>query len=336
MKHTLLVVDDNLANLAVLFDYLDSEEYHILAAGNGIDAVELAAQARPDLILLDVRMPGMNGYETCRAIKANPDIANTPILFLSALTDTDDRLMGFEAGGVDYITKPVNAADVLARIRTHITLATLQQVLITTNEQLEETVTAKTAELQAEIELRCQQQLEKEQLLRLLQEQNQQLYSFTSQLLQTRPMTQLELANIINQQLLDNLTAITTDLHLATQSLTAHSSTNRRSIDLLQTVWQRADQMQRYLHGIVVAPRSAENNPLNAESTALAGLSEREREVLSLLCNGDTTAQIGIQLSLSDVTIRTHRAHIMRKLNISHLPGLVKFALKHNLTSIHS
>ncbi|MGB1249049.1 MAG: response regulator, partial [Candidatus Promineifilaceae bacterium] len=186
IKDTLLLVDDNLSNLAVLFDHLDTAGYHVLVADNGIDAVEQTVADHPDLILLDVRMPAMDGYETCRAIKANAVVANIPIIFLSALADTDDRLKGFEAGGVDYVTKPVDAQEVVARIRTHIMLARLQRELTTMNEQLEETVSARTVELNVEIEQRRQQEIEKEQLLGLVREQNQQLFHFTNQLLQAR------------------------------------------------------------------------------------------------------------------------------------------------------
>src|SRR6202008_2021935 len=96
--------------------------YTAVVAQGGEEGVERAEFVRPDLILLDVMMPGMDGLETCRRLRASEITRDIPVIFMTALTDTSDKLAGFAAGAVDYVTKPLNGAEVLARIDTHLTL----------------------------------------------------------------------------------------------------------------------------------------------------------------------------------------------------------------------
>lgn len=121
--NTILVVDDQPANLQVLFTFLKQHGFSVLVADNGHRALKaLEKEKKPDLILLDVMMPGMDGFETCRRIKENEAIADIPIIFITALDSTEDKMRGFKAGGLDYITKPFQQAEVLARVKTHIAL----------------------------------------------------------------------------------------------------------------------------------------------------------------------------------------------------------------------
>ena len=126
-KPLILAVDDEASNLALLRQILQ-DHYRLLFAKDGARALDLARQERPDLILLDVMMPGMSGYEVCAALKANSSTAATPVIFVTALTDTDDELEGFEAGAVDYITKPVSPPIVRARVRTHLSLVRMEEL----------------------------------------------------------------------------------------------------------------------------------------------------------------------------------------------------------------
>ena len=118
----ILLVDDNPNNLGVLYNYLDSEGFTVLVSQSGERGTELATREHPDLILLDIMLPGMSGYETCEKLKQLPETADIPVIFISALTDIEDKVRGFRAGGVDYITKPFQQEDVLARIQTHLTI----------------------------------------------------------------------------------------------------------------------------------------------------------------------------------------------------------------------
>ncbi|MCB0209901.1 MAG: hybrid sensor histidine kinase/response regulator [Anaerolineae bacterium] len=119
---TILIVDDNPTNLKVLFNYLKQTGFRTLIAKSGLAAIQQVERLPPDLILLDVMMPGIDGFETCRRLKGNALTKDIPIIFITALGDTANKVKGFEAGGVDYITKPFQQEEVLARINTHLTI----------------------------------------------------------------------------------------------------------------------------------------------------------------------------------------------------------------------
>ncbi len=134
---TLLIVDDIPANLSMLIDAASAAGYRVLLAESGERALKLAARTRPDLVLLDVMMPGLDGYATCRRLKADPALRDVPVIFLSALDDATDKIAGLEAGGLDYVAKPLDPAEVLARIRVHLELRDLRQQLAARNVELE-------------------------------------------------------------------------------------------------------------------------------------------------------------------------------------------------------
>ncbi|HSH04669.1 MAG TPA: adenylate/guanylate cyclase domain-containing protein [Anaerolineae bacterium] len=133
---TVLVVDDNVTNLKVITQYLYEEGYEVMIARDGHDAIDKAQRGHPDLILLDVMMPKMDGFTTCQHLKDNPETNDIPIIFMTALSEVSNKLTGFEVGGVDYITKPFQAQEVLARVRTHLVMRHYQQQLATQNQQL--------------------------------------------------------------------------------------------------------------------------------------------------------------------------------------------------------
>jgi formate hydrogenlyase transcriptional activator len=145
---TVLVVDDDAASLSALFECLRRAGYRVLVAQDGASALERAENGQPALILLDVMMPDMDGFETCRRLKRNDTTSDIPVLFLTALTDTSEKLKGFEAGAVDYLTKPFQWEEVLARVRTHLRLRQVERQLAATNASLEERVAERTAELE--------------------------------------------------------------------------------------------------------------------------------------------------------------------------------------------
>lgn len=125
-KQTVLVVDDTPENIDVLKGIL-SDQYIVLAATNGALALRLIEKRQPDIILLDVMMPGMDGYEVCKKLKSDSTTANIPVIFVTAKTETEDEQLGFDVGAVDYITKPVQPAVVSARVKTHLSLADQQR-----------------------------------------------------------------------------------------------------------------------------------------------------------------------------------------------------------------
>ncbi|MDF3196133.1 MAG: response regulator [Pseudomonas sp.] len=127
VRPLLLLVDDEATNLQVLRHILQ-EDYRLLFAKDGGKALEMAERERPDLILLDVMMPGMTGYEVCQALKAQPQLEAIPVIFVTALADVEDEARGFSVGAVDYITKPVSPPIVRARVRTHLSLVRMDEL----------------------------------------------------------------------------------------------------------------------------------------------------------------------------------------------------------------
>jgi putative two-component system response regulator len=141
-----LIVDDNATNIDILVNAL-STEYRLGIAKDGPKALAYAVKHKPNLLLLDIMMPEMDGYEVCTRLKANPETADIPIIFITAMSDTVDKTKGFELGAVDYITKPFHAAEVKARIRTHLSLEEMRRQLESQNVLLEKQVEQKTAEI---------------------------------------------------------------------------------------------------------------------------------------------------------------------------------------------
>ncbi len=122
MSARILVVDDILPNVKLLEAKLSSEYYDVLTATSGEEALQKVAQDSPDIILLDVMMPGMDGFEVCRRIKTNPAYAHIPVVMVTALTDNTDKVRGLEAGADDFLSKPVNDTALMARVRSLVRL----------------------------------------------------------------------------------------------------------------------------------------------------------------------------------------------------------------------
>jgi serine phosphatase RsbU (regulator of sigma subunit) len=142
---TILVVDDSPVNLQVLVRTLDGTGHRILAATNGISALQIATRIKPDLILLDVMMPEMDGFEVCRRIKSDPAICDVAVIFLSALGDVGDKVAGLELGAVDYITKPIQAEEVLARVAAHLIRLQLEREVRQSRDSLDRELGAAAA-----------------------------------------------------------------------------------------------------------------------------------------------------------------------------------------------
>jgi signal transduction histidine kinase len=147
IKGNLLVVDDDLLARQTMDVFLTREGYKVRCAPNGEIALKLAGEDSPELILLDIRMPDMDGFEVCRRLKENPQTGNIPVIFISGLEEVADKVKGFEAGGVDYITKSFQREEALARVETHLALRRLQKQIETQNVQLQQEIAkSKSAE----------------------------------------------------------------------------------------------------------------------------------------------------------------------------------------------
>ena len=149
---TILIIDDNPTNLEVLYGALSCSGYDVLVEMDGEGGIEQAEHNQPDLVLLDIMMPGIDGFETCRRLKAQSSTQNIPIIFMTALADTVDKVKGLNLGAVDYITKPFHQEEILTRIQTHLKLRQLSQELAKQNLKLEQQVNERTSALSNALE----------------------------------------------------------------------------------------------------------------------------------------------------------------------------------------
>jgi formate hydrogenlyase transcriptional activator len=165
---SILVVDDTPANIGFLLETLSKAGYRVRVATDGESALEQAQYSPPCLILLDVMMPGIDGFETCRRLRRIPQLAQLPVIFMTALSDAQDKVRAFEAGANDYITKPFQYEEVVARVQVHLSRRQLEKQLEQANTELEARVTARTSELTAAL-------AEVERLKSRLQQENRYL-----------------------------------------------------------------------------------------------------------------------------------------------------------------
>ena len=152
LKSKILIVDDVAENIQVAMNILKEEDYEFSFAKNGEDALHLLRKNQFDLVLLDIMMPGIDGYEVCRQIKKDPVLLNIPVIFLTAKADIDSMTEGFNVGGSDYITKPFHANELLARVKTHLNLYLSQQLLAQNNLSLQTKMDIQEKRILSELE----------------------------------------------------------------------------------------------------------------------------------------------------------------------------------------
>ena len=143
----ILVVDDDVANLRILSSLLMEHGYQVRSARDGSTALMMASADPPDLVLLDVIMPQMDGFQVCQRLKSDPETGEVPVIFVSALDEVVDKVRGFEVGGVDYITKPYNAAEVGVRVKTHLALYRLRSELQASRQFIQSSLDALSAHI---------------------------------------------------------------------------------------------------------------------------------------------------------------------------------------------
>jgi PAS domain S-box-containing protein len=180
---SILIVDDTPANLGVVVDSLEMQGFRVLVALDGTEAVERARFSQPDLILLDVKMPGIDGFETCRRLKMSKETLDIPVIFMTALTGMADMIEGFSAGGVDYVTKPVQVPEMMARIGTHLGMREMHKQLVAQNLQLQREVAVRQ---QAEAELRRTRDELEERVVQRTEELARANASLTSEIAERR------------------------------------------------------------------------------------------------------------------------------------------------------
>jgi PAS domain S-box-containing protein len=185
IKGKILVVDDTPATIGILSETLESNGFQVFIATSGDKAIQRAENIRPDIILLDVMMPGIDGFETCAHLKSIDAIKDVPILFMTGLSAIESKVKGFQAGAVDYVTKPIEIDEVLSRIKTHIALKNAKRLLLDKNDQLQveiserRTAEEKVRELNTNLEKRVLERTDElanvNRMLKMLSECNQTL-----------------------------------------------------------------------------------------------------------------------------------------------------------------
>jgi len=337
-KGTILIVDDTPANLRVLAQLLTEHGYRARPVPNGLYALSSLQTALPDLILLDIMMPEMDGYEVCRQLKVNPHSRDIPVIFISALDEAFDKVKAFSLGGVDYICKPFQNEEVLARVETHLALHRLQQELHHKNEALaeanaglEEKVAARTQalaaandNLQAEIEFRKHQQQEKDRLFELAQQQSEQLRLITHGLLEAQQQQRQGLSTGLEQQIRQKIAVVRANIS-AMQRLFPPQPDPRLTSYLADTLNVLAE-MEGYLRQVTTDLDYSEASEREMRDDLLLQLSARERQVLRLLADDKSTADIAEILIVANGTVQTYIKRMRQKLDLPDLAALVEFA----------
>lgn len=290
---TLLVVDDVPANLGLVFDALTRAGYRVLVAESGEGALAQLDHEIPDLMLLDSRLPGIDGLEVCRRVKARPETADLPVIFLTAIDVVGEKVHALEAGAVDYVTKPIEPAELLARVRTHLRLAQLQR------------------ELAEELAMRR----EAEEQLR---------DSLDRGLVVAAPDGTLRFATRLAQTLLVHHFP-GAPREILPEALRAVAATgNGGTVAGLEVRVLRA--LASGSDSTVLELTSGETA---GPSVLLAlGLTPREAEVLYWLSEGKTNPEIGLIVNSSRRTVEKHVEHILDKLGVENRLAAGRLAME--------
>lgn len=329
----ILVVDDDATNVKVAIDALEAQAYEVVVARTGESALNRAKFAHPDLILLDVQMPGLDGFETCRRLKAEPSTTEVPVIFMTVRAETADKVAGFAAGGVDYVTKPLQLDELVARVQAHLTIGFLQRQLQTHNQDLEQRVRQRTAELatanqglQAEIQQRLLHQAEKDKLFEVVRGQAEQLRELTNWMLDAQRDRQQGLADSLGDGVEHKVGAVETHLHTIRMLLGEAQVAAAPRID---SCLGQAERLLAEIRADMAAVSTDLRRPIPEAESPLVRLSAREREILQLIADGKSVAEMADLLCLSVSTLYTHRAHLLEKLELANSTDLVRFALEH-------
>ncbi len=292
---TILVVDDVPENLAVLFDVLAGAGFEVLVAESGVTALERLPVLKPDLVLLDVLMPDLDGFEVCEKIKASPELGDVPVIFMTALTETVDKVRGFDVGAVDYVSKPFEAAEVLARVKAQLDLRRLQCELETRNRTLA-----------AEVERRriAERQLEESLDQALLVVSREGRIHFCTRHAWDLLGRYFEVPEegTLPRPILPWLQADLReplDVHVGDGRLQLRSFTESQS--------SRETMMLRLEEKLPI---------LSPEPLLALGLTPREAEVLFWLTQGKTSPEIAVILEAALNTIKKHAQNIFLKLGV--------------------
>lgn len=257
----LLIVDDTPENVKVLFKFLTDAGFKVLVAQDGEDGIRKAEHAQPDLILLDVMMPKMNGFEVCQHLKKHDKLQNIPVIFMTALTDTVDKIRGFDVGAADYITKPIQQEEVLARVTAHLKLYKLQRQLQHKNNELQE----RTEQLQSEIRHRKEAQMSLETANVVLAQRTVELQKRTLELEQ-RNMELDAFAHTVAHDLKNPLSGVIGLSEILLEKCAPDKPIDAKSLDRLQKINDAAMQILGIINAILLLAGVSRRNTLQIDA----------------------------------------------------------------------
>ena len=290
-----LVVDDSIDSIDMLNDVLEASQFTVLVALEGAQALTITKNICPDIILLDALMPNMDGFETCKRLKLNPQLADVPIIFMTGLSDTAHVVMGLTAGGVDYVTKPINSDELIARMRVHLATARINQ-------------SARAA----------------------LDTAGQYLLTvdLTGQLLWATP----QVFQLLEQAgASDDALGLTTGIHQQLHTWLSHKPGTGHQLPLQECSTELSVEMlnlidgREYLLRLTAPHKPAENTQALKEQFAVTG---READVLIWIANGKTNREIGQILEMSPRTVNKHLEQIFKKLGVENRTSAAAAAIK--------
>lgn len=294
-SQVVLVVDDAIDSIHMLNDVLEESHFTVLVALEGAQALTITKNIRPDIILLDAIMPHMDGFDTCRQLKLNPQLADVPIIFMTGLSDTEHVVMGLNAGGVDYVTKPINPDELIARMRVHLANARITQsaraALDTAGQYL------LTIDLQGQLVWATPQ---------------------VYQLLDGAGATanSIALTHSISQQLREWI---------------SHKPETGRQLPLQQVTQELSVEMlnlidgKEYLLRLTNPHKPADDTQSLKQQFSVTG---READVLLWIANGKTNREIGQILEMSPRTVNKHLEQIFKKLGVENRTSAAAVAIK--------
>lgn len=313
----ILLIDDEPENLRIGSEALQAYGWVVLTARDGETGVKRARYAQPDLVLLDVEMPGVDGFETCRRLKSHPSTADIPVIYVTGHTGPERVRQAFDLGGVDYVTKPFDPAELVARVRTHLELRARRRESERLAEQMETHAAEATAQLRAALARREAEAEARAGLLDVVRLQSDQLRAATRRWLDEQASRDRSLATYLRVEVGDRLALV--DGWLARAAAVAEGEAGEH------IATARAFLAPLLTEDALAAP--VDEAPPLARNPLLA-LSAREYEVFRLLADGETNKAIAATLGVAPTTVSTYRLRIFEKLGVSDSAALVRLALQ--------
>ena len=296
---TVMIVDDTPGNLALLSDTLSEAGYRVLVATDGLGALDQISHLKPDIILMDVLMPGIDGFETCRRLKADPHTEDIPILFMTGLSELDNLLRGFNEGGLDYIIKPIRPPEVLARIDVHLGLARNKK-------RSENALNLSTFSALTTDSSGCITWL-----------------SPSAKLLITE-VTNLTTPIALNDYLPEPILAWIKKRIQLSASAEPESTEEFQTQSGLSIKFASYQSLDEYL---LLLKKNGQDWNLTSLKDAL-GLTLREVEILMWISRGKTNKEVGLILESSHRTVNKHLEHIFEKLGVTTRTAAVAIVLQ--------